>query len=96
MVNNEILNGVVLEKRDKISNEHVKLLSDSTLECNELYEIYSVSGKDGKVYKIGDVVNSGYISDFFIHEKELYLRELILVKNSSSTEIKMKKYCKKL
>lgn len=95
MMNSEILNGKILSKRDKISNEHIEVVN-SSVDSNELYEIYSVSDKNGTIYKLGDSVNSGYISDFFIHEKELYLRELILVKNLNSTEMKMKKYCKKL
>jgi len=94
---NVMKNGKVKTFRDKLDNKHIDVDSHApitTLDCFDRYEIYSVISQNDKPCTIGDTLEYGIVSDFFIVKENIYVRYTRIIKNES--DIKLKKICAKL
>lgn len=90
--NFKLINGEIIEFRNKLNNEHLSY--NINLLNNDMYEIYSIINNGSKI-TIGDDIDNGIVSDFFIsNENELYMRYNIVLKDLTGVELK--KRCLKL
>ena len=94
MVNSSLKNGLVKFERDKLDNSHIERNPNHVLSDSGRFEIYSVLDSNNRVYTIGDTLDNGIISDFFIANEEIYIRHAHIIKTQS--EVKLKKICVKL
>ena len=90
MNESNLTNGEIKELRDKLNNEHIKF--EPNLLNNNRFEIYSVL-KDKSTIKIGDIEDSGIMSDFFIDDNMIYVRYANILRGHDKIKIK-KNVCK--
>ena len=96
MVKHDLKNGTIKLFRDKFDNTHLNTLNDVELGEKTFgrHEIYSVSDKNESLFTVGDNLENGIISDFFVVADEIHVRyNHIIIKEK---DVKIKKSCLKL